>query len=178
MNGLGKIVLLLLIATTACSTQYERPGTLPKKFPRVSGAALTGESVTLPDQFSGSPVVILIGYVQRAQFDIDRWILGLMQTGVQTNIIEVPTITGMAPSIVSEFINDGMRSGIPEEDWRTVITLYDDAAEKVKTAFGTERPQSASVVLLDAAGKITWFSNRGYSATQVLELTDRIRSLE
>lgn len=169
---------MLLITTTACSTQYDRPETLPKQFPRVSGVALTGESVTIPDQFAGSPVVILIGYVQRAQFDIDRWILGLMQTGVKANIVEVPTITGMAPSIVSEFINDGMRSGIPEEDWRTVITLYDDAAETVKTAFGSERPQSATVVLLDKSGTVTWFSNRGYSATQVLELTDRIRSLK
>jgi hypothetical protein len=36
----------------------------------------------VPESFSGGPTVLLIGYKQSSQFDIDRWVMGLMQAKV------------------------------------------------------------------------------------------------
>ncbi|MDK2970820.1 MAG: hypothetical protein PWP23_575 [Candidatus Sumerlaeota bacterium] len=66
-------------------------------------------------------------------------------------------------------IDEGMRSGIPREDWRSVVTVYKDAGRIVR-ATGNENPRNARVLLLDKTGRIVWFHDSGYSAGKMLEL--------
>jgi hypothetical protein len=165
-----KIVFLLSIILAACSSTVNTPtDLLSKQFPTVTGQSLTKEVVTIPDAFRGKKTLLLVGYQQKTQFDIDRWILGVLQAEVPVQIVEVPTIAGMMPQVVQGFIDNGMRSGIPKEDWASVVTVYGDA-DKIINAIGNDRPQSAHAVLLNESGQIAWSSNRGYSAQQVLEL--------
>jgi hypothetical protein len=145
-------------------------------FPRVQGTNLDKQVITLPDDYRGKTTLVLVGYAQKAQFDIDRWILGALQADVKAEIVEVPTIAGMMPQMVQGFIDNGMRSGIPKADWASVVTVYEDAP-KVIEALGNERPQSAYAVLLNKEGRIVWSSNVGYSASQVLELKKVVDSL-
>jgi predicted transcriptional regulator len=78
--------------------------------------------------------------------------------------------------MVQGFITNGMRSGIPESDWASVVTVYEDAP-KIIAALGNDRPQSAYAVLLNKEGRVVWSSNKGYSAQQVLELKKVVESL-
>lgn len=82
----------------------------------------------------------------------------------------------MMPQMVQGFIDNGMRKGIPKDDWASVVTIYEDAP-KIIAAFGNERPQSAYVTLLKKDGTIAWSSNQGYSASQVLDLKKLADSL-
>ena len=175
---MNKIILTLLsLSILACSRQVLTPKDITNKaFPQVRGKSLSSEVITIPDSYSGKPTVLLIGYLQKAQFDIDRWILGILQADIEVQIVEVPTIAGMMPQMVQGFIDNGMRSGIPKNDWASVVTVYEDAS-KVIEAIGNERPQSAHVVLLNQTGKIVWTSNLGYSALQVLELKKLIQKI-
>ena len=145
-------------------------------FPEVHGQNLNKEEIILPSHYKGHTTVLLIGYQQKTQFDIDRWILGLLQAAVPVKIVEVPTIAGMMPQMVQTFIDGGMRSGIPDKDWASVVTVYGDAS-KIIDALGNERPQSAHVVLLNKEGQIIWHSNQGYSATQILEVKNIIENI-
>jgi hypothetical protein len=145
-------------------------------FPRVAGESLTGERITIPDAYRGKNTLLLIGYTQKAQFDIDRWILGALQADVPVEIVEVPTIAGMMPQMVQGFINNGMRSGIPQSDWASVVTVYEDAP-KIIELLGNERPQSAYAVLLNRSGVVVWSSNIGYSASQILTLKQTVQGL-
>ena len=162
---------------TACSSTVSTPANIThSKFPTVQGENLNKDSITLPDHYRGKNTLILIGYLQKTQFDIDRWILGVLQADIKVEIVEVPTIAGMMPQMVQGFINNGMRKGIPSSDWASVVTVYEDAP-KIIAALGNERPQSAYAVLLDKDGYIVWTSTLGYSATQVLELKKLVESL-
>lgn len=163
-------VLILSLALSACSQSVSTPQNITNStFPSVKGTSLDKKAVSIPENYRGKTTLILVGYTQRAQFDIDRWILGALQADVRAQIVEVPTIAGMMPQMVQGFIDNGMRSGIPKSDWGAVVTVYEDAP-KIIEALGNERPQSAYAVLLNREGKIVWTSNIGYSATQVLEL--------
>jgi hypothetical protein len=163
-------VSILSSVLIACSSKVAAPSNIRNElFPTVTGTNLNKEAIVIPDRYKGKVVLLLIGYTQRAQFDIDRWILGALQADVRAEIVEVPTIAGMMPQMVQGFIDDGMRSGIPSSDWASVITVYGDAP-KIVAALGNERPQSAYAILLNKEGRIAWSSDRGYSATQVLEL--------
>jgi len=143
------------------------------------GENLEEVAVELPSTFEGEPVVLLVGYKQGTQFDIDRWFLGLLQAGLEAPIVEVPTIPGLVPTLVSGWIDDGMRSGIPREDWGAVVTLYGSAAKPVAEFTGTEFGRRTRVLVLDAGGEVVWFNDEGYSASKVLEvaaLTARLRA--
>jgi hypothetical protein len=172
------ILLLSLVFMIACSRTVIKPQEMSanQKFPTVSGNRLSGESVSIPEAFSGKPTVLLIGYTQKTQFDIDRWILGILQAEIAVDIVEIPTIAGMMPQMVQSFIDNGMRSGIPKEDWASVVTVYEDA-EKIIQVLGNERPQSTYAVLLNKNGEMIWTSNKGYSASQVLELKKIVEGL-
>ena len=69
-------------------------------------------------------MLFLIGFVQNIQFDIDRWVIGLDQTNTDVKIYELPATQGFFPIIFKTKLDDSMRSGIPNEIWGGVITIY------------------------------------------------------
>ena len=173
----NRILAALILLLASCSSPVPTPANVRNaEFPKVQGENLNKETIALPDHYIGKPTLYLVGYAQRAQFDIDRWILGVLQADVPVQIVEVPTIAGMMPEMVQSFITNGMRSGIPSADWASVVTVYGDA-KKIIAALGNERPQSAYAVLVDKNGRIVWTSNIGYSATQVLDLRQVVKTL-
>ena len=172
---LGLLVAAMGLAA-GCSTTYERRDPTGEVFPSVEGTALDDKEWRLPEDFAGAPVLILVGYKQDSQFDIDRWLLGLREAKVKVRVYEVPTIPGLAPRIFSGYIDSGMRSGIPSEDWGGVITLYGDASAVARFT-GNENGLPARVLLLDKAGKVVFFHDRGYSLGTLGKLEEALAGL-
>ena len=170
-------MLLLTGLGTACSTNYPNQNPVGKMFPTVTGTTLTDRSVTLPQAWSGTPVLLMVGYVQQTQFDLDRWTIGLVQVKFPCAIVEVPAIPGLVPSMISGTIDNGMRSGIPKEDWESVITLYGGAAKPVVALTGNQNPRNGRIIMLDKTGKIIWFWDQGFSASRMMELNTKAESL-
>ena len=165
------------LASTGCAATHTNRDPTGEAFPVVSGQSLEEEAVELPSTYAGEPVVLLVGYQQRSQFDIDRWIMGLLQADLQATIVEVPTIPGLMPTLASKWIDDGMRAGIPQEDWGAVVTLYGKSAKPVAEFTGTQHGQRARVLVLDGEGVVVWFSDRGYSATQAMDVAELVIEL-
>jgi hypothetical protein len=161
----------------ACQSPYERRDPTGEVFPSVSGTSLDGDVMSLPQSLAGEPALLLIGFEQDIQFDLDRWALGLWQTGFALRVIEVPTIPGIVPRIISDRIDNGMRSGIPMEDWGSVITVYRDADAIVRFT-GNENPRPGRILLLNAASQVTYFHDRGYSTGALARLMEAVGQLE
>jgi len=168
---------LLAGLLAACGSPTPRRQPLGEVFPTVRGEALDGTPRELPGDLDGEPAILLVGYEMDAQFDIDRWLLGLAQLETPVRLLEVPTIDGMVPGMIAGKIDDGMRSGIPPQDWAAVVTLYGDDAERVVALTGDEGGSNARILLLDGEGRIAWFADRGWSAGLLLELDARAREL-
>ena len=166
----------LLLLQGCSSTEPNRDPT-GEVFPAVVGESLERERVELPAAFAGEPVVLLVGYEQRTQFDIDRWAMGLMQAEASAPIVELPTIPGLVPTLISGWIDDGMRSGIPEEDWAAVVTLYGGAARPIARMTGTESGHRTRVLVLDAMGRVVWFDDEGYSASKAMAVAALVDTL-
>jgi hypothetical protein len=103
--------------------------------------------------------------------------MGLLEADLSSTIVEIPTIPGLLPTAVSGWIDDGMRSGIPKEDWPAVITLYGSDAQEVAALTGTENPRNTRVLLIDHAGVVRWFWDQGFSASRLIELKSVIDKL-
>jgi hypothetical protein len=164
--------LLLLLALAGCAAHPRRDPT-GEMFPAVEGQALDGRAVRLPDAFRGAPVVLIVAYRQKAQFDVDRWVLGLLESDLGIPIAEVPAVRGLVPRLMSGWIDDGMRAGIPAEEWGAVVTVYGDAAPIAR--FTGDDGSNARVLLLDGQGRVTFFHDRGYSAATLLRLKEAAR---
>jgi hypothetical protein len=169
-------LLLLILSLFGCASRYPARAPLGEAFPSVRGESLAGAAYRIPEDFAGAPVLLLVGYEQDAQFDIDRWLLGLWQARVDVRAYELPTVRGMAPRMLSAYIDNGMRSGIPSEDWGSVITIYSDAADLARFT-GDEERLTARVVLLDADGHVAFFHDSGFSVGALTRLEDALASL-
>lgn len=164
------------LASTSCRTKFDARDPTGEPFPAVVGSSLAGETVEIPGAFRGKPVVLLVGYQQQTQFDIDRWLLGLSETKTDVAVRELPTLPGLAPRAFSGFIDGGMRRGIPEADWGSVVTVYGDAA-KIAEFTGNRDGLPGRVLLLDADGKVAYFHDRGYSVGSLMRLRETLASL-
>ena len=172
-------VCLVLTAgwTLGCQASYPRRDPTGEYFPPVEGTSLAGESISIPAVWAGEPVLLLVGFEQNTQFDLDRWALGLWQNGITLRVVEVPTIPGLVPSLISERIDDGMRSGIPEEDWASVVTVYEEA-EAIALFTGNENPLPGRILLIDGAGRVVSFHDRGYSVGALVRISEAITKLK
>lgn len=169
--------LLATLLLGSCQSTIPNQDLVGSVFPQVTGASLEGETIKIPNPEWEGLSVLLIGYQQDAQFDADRWLLGLLQTETPARILEVPTIPGLFVGLMQQTIDDGMRRGIPYEDWGTVVTLYGEDAEVVRTFTGDARSNNMQVILLDESGVVRWAHHRGYSAREMLHLDEKVRSI-
>ncbi|MCA9311453.1 MAG: hypothetical protein KDA21_09635 [Phycisphaerales bacterium] len=172
-TGLVAGVLML----DGCTSSVANRDPTGEIFPSVVGESLEKERRALPEDLAGAPTILLVGYRQGTQFDLDRWLMGLIQAEVGARVLEVPTIPGLVPTIASGWIDDGMRSGIPREDWGSVVTLYGKAAAPVVRFTGNQQGRLTRVLVLDEKGQVRWFDDEGYSPRKALEVAALVEQL-
>lgn len=176
LTALCLMLFATILSFTSCSTTYPRRDPTGEAFPTVTGTSLAGDAVTFPDVGRGAPLLLLIGYEQDTQFDLDRWIQALEAAGAKVRTYELPTIPGLTPRLFSGFIDGGMRRGIPQEDWFAVVTVYGDAA-KVAEFTGNDDGLPGRIVLLDRDGRVAFFHDRGYSLGTLKQLLAKLAAL-
>ena len=86
------LALGAIAAGAALWLQRGSSRTLPNRnpvgelFPAVVGQSLEEVRTEMPAAFAGEPAVLLVGYEQNAQFDIDRWFMGLLHNSTRCEI--------------------------------------------------------------------------------------------
>lgn len=171
------ILSIFTLLISACSTTYNNQNPVGEQFPSVKGESLEKQGVNIPEDFKGKVSLLLIGYKQNSQFDIDRWLIGLEMTDTKVDVYEIPTIQGMFPRMFSTFIDNGMRAGIPKELWKGVITVYKDG-DRVQEYTGNTNPNNARIALLDKTGKVAYFYDRGFSVSALKEVRATLQKIK
>jgi hypothetical protein len=146
-------------------------------FPTVNGKNLDGVEKTLPGAFRGKKAILILGYEQNTQFDVDRWGIGFFTADLPLPpVYEIPTIAGLIPSLFKGAIDNGMRSGIPKESWKDVITVYGRDGSTLTKWTGTEGARNCRVILIDETGKVLWMHDKGYGLPPLKSLLDILKS--
>lgn len=167
-----------ILTLASCSSPIPNRSPVGETFPVVRGESLKGDAVELPSAVLGVPAILMVGYVQGTQFDLDRWTLGFAQAKAKIKVVEVPAVVGWFPdTFLQGTIDNGMRAGIPAEDWEAVVTLYGKDAKRIQELTGNENPRNGRILLLDEQGRIRWFWDQGYSSTRLLELLELASTL-
>lgn len=148
-------------------------------FPHVQGSNLEGRKFNLPEDFEGELDLVFVAFQREQQTLVDSW-LPLVKTLVARyeglRYYELPTIY-RANSLVRWFINNGMRSGIPDQHAReSTITLYIDK-EPFRAALGIPDEQAIHVLLIDAAGRVIWRTTDAHAAEKEKDLENAISNV-
>jgi len=167
------LIVLITLSVVGCSTTYINRNPVGEIFPTVNGESLEKIDIEMPQYFNGSKVILLLGYKQDSQFDIDRWLIGLDQTETKVKVYELPTIQGLFPRMFSTFIDNGMRKGIPKELWGGVITIYSDGSV-IQEFTGNENGNNARVLVIDENGKVIYFYDRGFAVSALNQLRQKL----
>ena len=170
-------LIFLSISLFSCSRVPNKSpeSIVGKSFPTLKGKSLSQKKWTLPNDLKGQNTILLTGYVQRSQFDIDRWLIGLSMAKVKTPIFEVPAVKGFFVGLFKERLDQSMRNGIPNEIWKAVVTVYGDS-EKLINFTGSQNPGNSRVFVLDKNGKVIYFHDRGFSVNNLQRLLKALPS--
>jgi len=139
-------------------------------FPTITAENLGREKVTLPTDLAGNPALILVAYKQKQQTNVNTWLDRIDEIeraipGVQ--IIETPTISSGKWGWMAGFIDNGMRSGIPDPQARArTITLYTDVS-LFNQALMIEDRDTIYAVLLDERGEVLEVISGDYDAQKL-----------
>ena len=164
-------LLTALVLNSCANYKYPSQVVIGDTMIEATGESLEGKTVKIPQYFVGQETLLLFGYKQDSQFDIDRWLIGLDMTQTKVAVYEIPTIQGMLPRMFSGFIDGGMRKGIPKQLWKGVVTVYADG-DKIQRFTGNLNPNNARVMLLDKEGNIVYFYDRGFSVEALNEVRE------
>ena len=125
-------------------------------FPQVSGSSLAGEDFELPESFGADLTLAVVAFWDWQQPMVDSWIEEATFLEIQSpgfEYFEMPVIQRSTPA-VQQFIDDGMRSGIPDRTAREkTVTLYVDKREFMRS-LGLPTDDEIYAVLMNASGLI------------------------
>ena len=172
---------LLLMATLAVvliltSPLADGPNPVGRKLPSVKGEALSRTAVRFPEDIAGAPAILMVAYRRGTQADVDRWTAFLQERAPRTVRYEVPTIANILWRPMAGWIDSGMRGGVPQEAWSSVVTLYQDAP-KLRDFLGDYGGTTTHVVLLDREGRVAWFNAGGFSERAGASLLEALQAL-
>ncbi len=175
MKQFSMFLLFVIVFSSCANYEYPSQVTIGGSMVEATGESLEGNTVVIPQDFIGQETLLLFGYKQDSQFDIDRWLIGLDMTQTQVAAYEIPTIQGMLPRMFSGFIDGGMRKGIPKQLWKGVVTVYADG-DKVQRFTGNLNPNNARVMLLNKEGTIVYFYDQGFSVEALNEVREALEN--
>lgn len=133
-------------------------------FPTVNTQNLLREKRRFPDELEGRFNLILIGYERHHQDAMNTWFpLGeaLEEENKDVRFYEMPVISDR--NVFSRwFIDQGMRSGIPDEKTRArTYTLYLDK-ERFNRQLDIPNEREIHVLLVSQDGNVLWRTSGAY----------------
>lgn len=146
-------------------------------FPSMKGENLNKRAFDVPGTLDARYNVLMVAFLQEQQKDVDTWVPTMKELThryADVEYYELPTISATAVmGTVSLWLDDAMRSGIPDLGARErTITLYTDT-EKFREAAGIDGRERIWVGVVDREGKVYW-SVRGAATEGALAELRRV----
>jgi len=153
-----------------------RTGILGRRFPSVTGRALSGEVVHFPEDLAGAPALLLCAYRRGTQADADRWAAFAERELTGLAVYELPIIPSPVWRPLQGWIDAGMRGGVPASLWSSTVTLYGQGAA-ARDFIGDSGGLRTQVVLLDDAGVVAFHDAGGFSEEAAARLEAAVAAL-
>jgi hypothetical protein len=182
LKRLTPFFIIMLVTHAALSSQdtpKERSSLIGTKFPEIRSETLAGTKLILPDDARGKITLITIAFQHGTQEQLDSWLTPFSEvfgTKPGCTFYEIPMLSADVKPFAFR-IDGGMRSGIPEEKHKNVMTYYGDYTE-YKRLLHIDDLTLGYAFLLDREGTIRWHGEGFATKEMTREMIDRARALE
>jgi len=182
LKRLTLLFIIMLVTHAALSAQDTPEGKsslIGTKFPEISSETLAGTKIILPNDARGNITLITIAFKHGTQQQLDTWLNPFLEEFGTTpgfTFYEIP----MLASTVKPFafrIDGGMRSGIPEEKHKNVMTYYGNYTEYMGVLH-IDDVTLGYAFLLDQEGVIRWHGEGFATKDMIREMIDCARGLD
>jgi hypothetical protein len=135
MKKIFLVVLSIIVSYTIYSQVFSkmpnnikdqnRNTLIGTKFPNLEVQSLAKMDIKLPLVNADKPTILCIVFERNSQSKVDTWTIPIFEkyTETQVNYYEVPMISGTF-KLASNFIDNGMRGGVPKDLHDNVATYY------------------------------------------------------
>ena len=182
LRRLPLLFIMFLVTHPPLSAQDSPKGRstlLGTKFAEIRSETLAGTELTLPDDARGKITLITIAFKHGTQQQLDSWLNPFSEafgTREGFTFYEIPMLSADVKSFAFR-IDSGMRSGIPEEKHKNVMTYYGDYNEYLHLLH-IDDVTLGYAFLLDQEGIIRWHGVGFATEEKAREMIHRARELE
>ncbi len=143
------------------------------RFPTISGQNLLGETMTLPADFSGQSVLVIVPFDENQQVQAQTWLPLANEIAAGDPSFadyDVAVFPDMAAPMRA-LIRGGMIVTISDEHLRAVtITAFLDDLAPFLSSLNIPNTDTMQVFLLNGDGEVLWRGSGAYSDAQGAEL--------
>ena len=145
--------------------------------PQTLAQSLSGHEVVLPRSIVGHPAVIVIGFSQGSQRAMEHWDkeIGAQVTATPGVPLYNIAVIQDAPRFVRGMITHSMRALVPAAGQDRFLTVV-QGQEELKKAVNFSATNEAYVVVLDASGKIVFYTHGEPSEAAKKQVIDQIKA--
>lgn len=148
-------------------------------FPEVEGDSLNKRTFRIPTDLDAPFNILIVAFYQEQQADVDTWLpttKEIVADHSNVEYYELPTISQRF-GLVQSWVDNGMRSGIPDFCNRErTITLYTDT-EKFRELAGIEDPKRIWIGIVDRQGRVYWSTRDVATPESLAELRKVVREI-
>ena len=163
------------VTVTRCLTSADNTGCI--RFPTVSGQNLADETLTLPDDFAGEHVLVIVPFDEDQQIRAESWLPLAREIAAERadfTYYNTAIFTDINPA-VRLLIRGGMVMAITDENLRAVtVTLFLEDRQAFLDALAIPNIEQTQVLLLNAAGEVLWRGAGDYTADQGADLRETL----
>lgn len=139
------------------------------RFPTVSGDTLTGETLSLPDDFGGEVVFVALPFSDQQALETETWldfVLAAAEEFPGFAYYNAPIFTDL-PGALRVMIRGGMSAAIPDESLRAItVTVFLEDREAFIAALDLPDAETMAILLLNADGEIIWRGSGAFTEEQ------------
>jgi hypothetical protein len=154
-----------------------------ERLPELRGEYLSGRKAVLPDDASGRPALLLVGFSYASRKPVEAWTKRFraeFADKTQVTFYQVPMLGGAA-RMGKWFIESGMRRGTAKGDQENVITVYggtDAWRQRLGVKAGDATAEdTAYLILLDRKGNVLWRHAGPFEEATYQALAAQVRKL-
>ena len=159
------------VTATRCLTGADNTGCI--RFPTISGQNLADETLTLPDDFTGEHVLVIVPFDEDQQIRAESWLPLAREIAAERadfTYYNTAIFTDINPA-VRLLIRGGMVMAITDENLQAVtVTLFLEDRQAFLDALAISNIEQTQVLLLNAAGEVLWRGTGDYTADQGADL--------
>jgi ATP10 protein len=147
----SSVMLLSKSEATPINTTMQQE-IIGSPFPSITVKTLAKEEMNLPNATLGKPTVLCVVFEQNSQAKVDTWTTAILENykNDSVNYLEIPMISA-GYKWVSNFIDNGMRSGVPQ-NLHTHVATYYGKLDSYKQQLKMTDKNSCYLFLLDKQG--------------------------